>query len=504
MVFQLKLTRSNINLIFGLKLKQLRQSRNLSLSELANRSSLSVSYLNEIESGKKYPKSDKILALAESLGVSYDNIVSVKLNKSLAPIGELLDSNILEQLPIDHYGIDINKLIALLANAPIQLNALVSTMIEIARTSEMSRNIFSRTALRIYKEFNENYFPDIEDKVENFRKENKIFRLIKIDSKKLIELLKDKFNYTVDYKNLSNYKELSHIRAVVRDAETNKIFINKIISNSQKSFILGKEIAYNYLNIKDRSYLYSATNLDSFDQLLNNLNASYFSTALLIPKERIIEDFESLRTAKKWENRFLLNLLKKYQITPEMLFQRISNIAPKFFHINKFYFLRFNCDVNSDQFELSKELHLNTHQNPGGYHINEHYCRRWISIGVIEELKKQHKNNHNIEQSIIGIQKSKFVNSNDEYLSISIAKPSRIGKKTYSSVTLGFLVNSDLEKKINFLNDPKIKVREVNDTCENCTITDCKERVAEPMIVQTQAKKDSVKLALDKLISDGN
>ncbi len=61
----MELTKSNIKLIFGLKLKQLRISRNLSLSDLANRSSLSVSYLNEIESGKKYPKSDKIIALAE-------------------------------------------------------------------------------------------------------------------------------------------------------------------------------------------------------------------------------------------------------------------------------------------------------------------------------------------------------------------------------------------------------------------------------------------------------
>jgi len=166
----MELTKSNIKLIFGLKLKQLRISRNLSLSDLANRSSLSVSYLNEIESGKKYPKSDKVIALAESLGVSYDNIVSVKLNKSLAPIGELLDSNILKQLPIDHYGIDINKLIALLANAPVQLNALVSTIIEIARSSEMSRNIFSKTALRIYKEFNENYFPELEEAVDKFKR----------------------------------------------------------------------------------------------------------------------------------------------------------------------------------------------------------------------------------------------------------------------------------------------------------------------------------------------
>ncbi len=498
----MELTKSNIKLIFGLKLKQLRQARNLSLSELANRSSLSISYLNEIESGKKYPKSDKILALAESLGVSYDKIVSVKLGKSLAPIGELLDSNILKQLPIDHYGIDINKLIALLANAPIQLNALVSTIIEIARSSEMSRNIFSKTALRIYKEFNENYFQELEEIVENFRKKNKIDDLDRIRTKALTELISNSFNYKVIIKNLTNYPELSNIRAIVKKGDKDKIYINKVLSNPQRSFILGKEIAYNHLSITDRSHIYSASNLDSFDQLLNNLNASYFSTALLIPKENMIRDFGTFLNLKKWNNNFLLNLLNKYKVTPEMLFQRISNVAPKYFHINKFYFLRFNCDRNSDQFELSKELHLNTHQNPGGYHSNEHYCRRWISIGVINELKRKHKNKSNIEKSIIGVQKSKFINSNDEYLSISIAKPSRIRKNAYSSVTLGFLVDTDLEKKVGFLNDPKIKVREVNDTCENCSLINCKERVADPTTVQKRKAKENVKIVIEKLISD--
>ena len=44
-----------IKLILGLKIKQLRQERQFSLNELAEKSQLSVSYLNEIEKGKKYP-----------------------------------------------------------------------------------------------------------------------------------------------------------------------------------------------------------------------------------------------------------------------------------------------------------------------------------------------------------------------------------------------------------------------------------------------------------------
>ncbi|MBN8569774.1 MAG: helix-turn-helix domain-containing protein [Ignavibacteria bacterium] len=43
-----------VKIIFGLKIKDLRSRKNLSLQELSKISGLSVSYLNEIENGKKY------------------------------------------------------------------------------------------------------------------------------------------------------------------------------------------------------------------------------------------------------------------------------------------------------------------------------------------------------------------------------------------------------------------------------------------------------------------
>ena len=63
-----------VRLIFGLKLRELRQERNLSPAELARVCDVSVSYLNEIEKGKKYPKADKILSLSKALGVRYDQL----------------------------------------------------------------------------------------------------------------------------------------------------------------------------------------------------------------------------------------------------------------------------------------------------------------------------------------------------------------------------------------------------------------------------------------------
>lgn len=498
----MKPTKNNIKLIFGLKLKQLRQDRNYSLLELANNSGLSISYLNEIESGKKYPKSDKIATLANALGVTYDKLVSLKLTRNLAPLGELLESNIFEQLPLDHYGIDINKIIVLMANAPLQLSALVTTLIDIAKSSELSQNNFSRTALRTYKEFNENYFPELEKAVEKFINEYKLASESPLSSAILLKILKDKYEYKVDENKLNEYSELSEVRSLLVPRNTKVLLLNKNLSDPQRAFILGKELAYNYLKISDRSYTYTGSGVDSFDQLLNNLNASYFSTALIINKEKLINDLKLFLDKRKWEGRVFLGLISKYNSTPEMFIQRLASLSSKFLNLNQFFFLRFNTSIGSSEYNLTKELRLNTNENPGGYQIMENYCRRWISVKVLKELEEKNMGNKKYYKPVIGIQKSQFYNSGDQYLSISVARRSKIVDDNLSSVTIGFLVNNELKKIINFWNDPKIKIKEVNDTCERCLIADCKERVAPPVAAEEINKLNNINTTIKKLINE--
>lgn len=131
-----------IKIIFGLKLKQIRTDKNLSLFGLSKLTKLSKSYLNEIEKGKKYPKPDKIAILSEKLDVPYDQLVSLKLDKNLAPIGELLQSKIFKEIPLDLFGIKESDLIDIVANAPAKVNAFISTIIEIAQHYNFSRESF--------------------------------------------------------------------------------------------------------------------------------------------------------------------------------------------------------------------------------------------------------------------------------------------------------------------------------------------------------------------------
>jgi len=498
----MKPTKNNIKIIFGLKLKQLRQEKNLSLSELAKKSSLSVSYLNEIESGKKYPKADKIAELADALDVTYDKLISIKLTRNLAPLGDLLESNIFEQLPLDHYGIDINKLIVIMANAPLQLSALVTTLIDMAKSSELSQNNFSRTALRTYKEFNENYFPILEKAVERFSKKYNLKSEPSVKSSQLFKILEEKFNYKVDMTKLSEYPELGEVRGLFVPGDKNVLLLNKKLSDSQKSFIMGKELAYSFLNIKDRSYAYAGSKVDSFDQLLNNLNASYFSTALIINKDKLIKDIKSFFGKSRWDSREFIKLMKVYNSTPEMMFQRLASISSRFLGLQQFFFLRFNTTMGTDKFRLTKELRLNTNENPGGYQVVEHYCRRWISISVLKELEEKINKNASYDKPVIGIQRSKFYNSGDQYLTISIASKSKTTEDNISSVTLGFLVNEELKQTIKFWNDPKIRIKEVTDTCERCLISDCSERIAPPFAAEDETKFNNIKAAIEKLTNE--
>ena len=488
-----------IKLIFGLKMKQLRQERNFSLVDLAEKCALSVSYLNEIEKGKKYPKADKIAQLAQALGVSYDELVTLKLTKNLTPIAELIESNILEMLPLDHYGIDLNKFISLMSEASYQLSALVTTVIEMARSTELSQNNFSRTALRIFKEINDNYLEDVELSVEKFVDDFHLTIAPPINYEQLSQILIQHLNYKLDESRFNNFEELKQLRGVLKPGKQPILFLNPLLSPAQKLFIIGKELAYNYLKISKRSYIHSSLKLNTFDHLLNNYIAAYFSAALILNKNNFTADINTFFLQEKWDEYFLINLIIKYDATPEMFFQRLANLSGKVLGLKKYFFLRFNTITGTDRYDLTKEVRLNIKQNPGGFQTNEHYCRRWVSIEVLKKIKEELSGLNSNGKMKSGIIHSKFHETNDEYISFSVAQQNILDPNTFSSVTIGFYLDEQLKKKINFWNDPSIPYRIVNDTCEMCNIPDCKERISEPITLRRIQKSLDIESAIKKL-----
>ena len=484
-----------IRLIFGLKLKQLRTDKNLSLFGLSKLSGLSKSYLNEIEKGKKYPKTTKIAILSNVLEVDYDNLVSLKLDKNLAPLGEILQSKILKEIPLNLFGIKERDLIDIIANAPAKVSAFITTLIEIAKNYNLSKESFYLAALRSYQEAHNNYFEDIELQVEKFAKSYQIDTAKKIKSVDLEEILIEEFGYTIDKQTLKNYIEVKEIRSIyIVDKKT--LLLSQHIDESQYAFILAKEIAYNYLNLSDRLYTFPWINFDTFDQVLHNFFASYFAGALLISRKRMNKELKLFFKRKEWSGSQFNKMIFKFTDSHETFYQRLTNILPKYFNFKNMFFLRFKNKINTNNYDLTKELHINKLQAPYANETNEHYCRRWISIDALKTVRES-----SIDNFITSSQVSQYVEDKQEYLVISSATSDPFKKDYNRSISVGILLNTNLKNKVKFLQDVSLGKSQVGVTCERCIIENCEQRVSAPTVLDKIKKNDIISNKVSEIVN---
>jgi XRE family transcriptional regulator, fatty acid utilization regulator len=483
----MNLERDYIKLIFGLKLKQARTNKNLSLFGLAKITDLSKSYLNEIEKGKKYPKTDKIILLSEKLDVSYDNMVSLKLDNNLAPIGEILKSGILKEIPLDIFGIQENDLIDIIANAPAKVNAFISTIIEIAQHYNLTRESFFLASLRSFQEAHNNYFEDLEEKVLLFCKSFHVNIDLQISLEELTAILIEEYGYTIQEIAFTEKEELGDLRSIfVPKSKTLLLSIG--IDAPQKAFILAKEIAYNYLKITERLYTFSWIKFDNFDQVLNNFYASYFAGVLLLPRKILVEELNLFLSKIDPKPQEMIQLINKFNVSPESFYQRLTNILPKDFQLKNLFFLRLSHKIGSDNYQIKKELHITNQQEPHANEMNEHYCRRWVSIRTIVESIRQNKN-HFFDAQI-----SSYENSKNEYLVFSSATPDPFKKDCIRSISVGILITPSIKKKFKFIDSNLIIKQVVGVTCETCAVKNCKERAFAPVQLEQKIHNENTDL----------
>lgn len=484
-----------IRLIFGLKLNQIRTEKNLSLFGLSKLTGLSKSYLNEIEKGKKYPKTDKIVILSEKLDISYDYLVSLKLNKNLAPIGEILQSKILKEIPLELFGIKENKLIDIVANAPAKVNAFISTIIKISQNYNLTRESFFLASVRSYQEAHSNYFEEIENNVEKFAKLYHLDLSKEITSNELEDILTEEFGYTINNNELSKHQNLDELRSIFIP-KNKTLLIDKNISEAQKTFIYAKELGYNFLDIDERLFTFPWIKFENFEQVLNNFIASYFAGALIIPRKILVEKLTNFFTLEEWKPLKIHQIINHFNCSQESFYQRLTNILPKYFNIKNLFFLRFTHKENSLEFRLNKELHLTQQQTPHANRNHEHYCRRWISIKTIQDLENSPKG-----RATFGIQVSSYEHEKNEYLVLSSATTDPFKKDINRSVSIGMLLSPQLKKKLTFFKEKTFHKKLVGVTCETCAIENCKERVAEPSRLEKQKKYIEIGNTVNNIIS---
>lgn len=489
-------------IIFGLKIRQFRQERGWNFEELSRQTGISISYLNEIEKGKKFPKPNNQKKLADSLGLTVEFLMSPELTKQFAPLGDLLRSNFLNELPLDLFGIEIQQIVEIIARDPDRVNAFISAILEIARVYSLREENFYFAALRAYQELRNNYFDEIELAASEFVGQNNLPDNGGVPYFMLANLLEKKFDCTVEHNGLADFPELQGIRSVFIP-HSRRILLNGRLNERQRAFQLAKELGFNVLGLKDRPLASNLLRVNSFEEVLNNYKAAYFAVAILINRNAFVEDIGRFFAEKTWNGQILLDLMEKYQASPEVLFQRF-NVLTKDFGLDKVFFLRFIHDLDRDAFDIDKELHLNRRHQPHASGINEHYCRRWLSPAMLRELREKQCQTHDNTLMLAGVQRASFLNTGEEYLSIALAKPGFPTINRNVSVTLGVLLDDHAKNSIQFWNDPAIPQSTVNITCERCPIAQCDERAAEPKVIQRREERKKVLDALTKLTGSTN
>jgi hypothetical protein len=157
------------------------------------------------------------------------------------------------------------------------------------------------------------------------------------------------------------------------------------------------------------------------------------------------------------------------------------------------FFLRFTHKAGSHQFYLKKELHLSHQHSPHANETNEHYCRRWVSLKLLKEMSNSEKNHE------FDLQISNYENDGPKYLVMSSVTKDPFKENHFRSISIGLLINKQLERKLHFLTDPKIKNHHVGVTCERCSIQDCEVRQVPATILDKVARNKNIEKIVEEL-----
>jgi hypothetical protein len=488
-----------IKLLFGFKLKYLRQQNGLGLEELAEKSGLSKSYIHDLERGRKYPKVEKINTLANALGVEYDYLVSRKSSKKMQPVVDLLTSDLLKEFPLDEFGISTSKLVELLANTPERVNAFISTIMNITRHYQVEREHLYFTALRSYQNLHDNYFPELEYQAQQCRKEYGFDESKLASLEQLETLVFNSFDIKIDRQRMVEEIAQNPCRSYFSEANRT-LFLRKGLTDEQERFLICRELAFQYLQLSPRPLETRILDVQNFEILLNNFKASYFASAFIMNESQMIEDIEAFANQTTWNPASLGQFLPAYGITPEMLMQRLTNLLPHHFELSDLFFIRLQSDERLEEYRMTKELHLARLHSPYANALDEHYCRRWVSVNILQEAQGQ-ASQPGQPAVLIDAQLSEYWQTDSAYLCLSMSRPAPDVYGKYSSVTLGLQINEELRARFRFLSDPRLPVRTVNTTCERCSIPDCSDRAQPAVELEVKSETRHFKEQLKKLDS---
>lgn len=494
---------NRLRLILGVKLRSLRQSQGLGLKEVAARAGLSVSYLSEIEKGKKYPKPDKLVDLAHALGVPYDDLVSLRVDKGLDPVKSAIDSPLVRSFPFGLFGVDPESLVAILAGADDKADALVRAVTDMTRAYDARVEDFLLAALRAYQQIHGNTFPELEAAADGLRAE-----LGGTDAETLRAALEAR-GYRVDAERLATDPALATFRqALGGTAAAPVLYVNGALQPEQLAFLYARELAFLALGAEHRPASSPWVRVDRFEQVLDNFRGSYVAGAVLLPAGAVDAALVRLAEAPAWDPGALTALLGRFSSTPEMLFHRLTQRVPTALGLDELYLLRFHHEVAADRYTLTKAFNLSGVAVPYGVEADEHDCRRWPSVQALAELDRRQARAAGRGETdgglVVRAQRQRFVGAaseggGTEFVVLTVARPLALRPGVNSAVSLGVRRTAASAGRIRFWDDPALPLLNVGLTCERCPIPDCRVRAAPPAVLRAREARDQRQAALDAL-----
>ena len=169
---------TQIDLQIGHKIKTKRRKLGITQVALSKKISISPSYLNLIESGKRKVSVDLLLKLANELNIEISDISKKTDTNLYQNLMDLLGDNLFEDLDITNF--DIKELVntnPLIAKALVKLGDdykkknqdIVSKVENISgKFIDSRKNSFPGEVVSDFLQENENYFPKLEEFASNF------------------------------------------------------------------------------------------------------------------------------------------------------------------------------------------------------------------------------------------------------------------------------------------------------------------------------------------------
>ena len=480
---------SDYNKYLGITLRSLRKKMDLTTKELSELSGVSISFINDIEHGKKIPSPKKAVALVGPLGISLNEFFGAEVEEikdEVDAIKSILNSSGLKRFPFEEFKIKRERILRLLQENPKETVTLFKILQRIANDYDihLGKDLY-QNLLRFQQALSNHYIPKLEEKIKLVRK--KMNWDVRPTYQDLCKTLKEKFNLTIDTKKLTRDPYLCHLRSVLKDDR--HLMINNKLTMPQKSFILARELGFRYLGLDERATTSPALDLINYKQTYNNYLASYFGGGILLPEDNLKRDLEEFFSKQAFKSQNLQKMINKYKVSPETFFYRITQIIPEYFGINEIHFLKFYLDTNWREgfsveekneksrmtypIRLVKHLNMSNIRIPQGVGLNEHFCRKWLAVNIMEDV-----DNLTPGKIIIRSQCSKFLDEDGLYFCISAAYSLALKKGIFSSVSIGFKITDKATNVIKFLDNPDQYREKLGHTCERCGLTegDCEVR----------------------------